>query len=71
MLVLKLRCCLTDEDALVKAAAHLGFVFTTRTPETVEIEVVSFYLVFLISTRNTFNLFYMNIQWNALMVVIL
>ncbi|XP_076446469.1 putative phospholipid-transporting ATPase IA isoform X4 [Babylonia areolata] len=28
-----------DEAALVKAARHLGFVFTTRTPETVEIEV--------------------------------
>lgn len=31
----------SDEAALVKAARNLGFVFTTRTPETVKIEVVS------------------------------
>ena len=39
--VLPLALCAADEAALVKAAKQLGFVFTTRTPQTVEIEVVS------------------------------
>lgn len=32
---------LSDEGALVKGVRKLGFVFTTRTPDSVAIEVVS------------------------------
>ena len=43
--------CAADEAALVKAAKQLGFVFTTRTPQTVEIEVVSGSLSCCLSNR--------------------
>lgn len=41
--------CFTDEGALVKAAAKLGFVFIARTPNYVELDLVSTSSIYLLT----------------------
>ena len=59
--VLPLALCAADEAALVKAAKQLGFVFTTRTPQTVEIEVVSGSLSCCLSNRGCISVYYSDV----------